>query len=388
MSLKDSLLAASIGATMVSCNHATYQHTLSDKPTTTSHALRLSNNERQEQQFQQNYRYLYNNVSGAWFSFGDEKKIRGALYEVASFSKGREVIANIPSDMSFGSTNFMPLSEYVNKEKGKQEKVVFGEYNFFENSLIMNSDVIEQHVLFNDELLDVKDMMFHELLHAYQKNKGISLQDDKPSVEQLLHAQKLMEAEAAGWNKALELTQLASPQNKYFLRPEEVRDFMKRDLVAEERKMHQECNQSFDEREFKKNDKLYYFQQTLISCRGNYDLAQKKIVGSEIKRLMKDKDYSPEWGEIYDAQAFRIFAVSALLGRVSKNGNQEAYEKMLKYYRQEYGLSPTEISNTLLEQKHRDLIIQMKNDMERNNLYCDVPSRQNMSVQLRKGSQR
>lgn len=113
MALKDTLLVASLGATMVSCNHADFHGFQSEKIKRVPHHLRVSNPETQEQRFQRNYRHLHDNVSGAWFSFGDEKTLRESLYKISSFPMGREIIAGIPPNLEFGSTHFIPNFSYL-----------------------------------------------------------------------------------------------------------------------------------------------------------------------------------------------------------------------------------------------------------------------------------
>ena len=106
MALKDTLLAASLGATMIAGINIEAKETVAP-PITPQQMQTLSPAEIQEMNFQKNYRHLYKNVDGAWFSFGDEKKLRQFLYDIASFPMGRELIAGLPENLEFGSTNFI-----------------------------------------------------------------------------------------------------------------------------------------------------------------------------------------------------------------------------------------------------------------------------------------
>ena len=193
MALKDTLLAASIGATMVAGTHADTPQSVasSTKPAQTRS---MSKAELQEINFKKNYQYLYKNVDGAWFSFGDEEKMRQALYDIGSFSMGREVIAGLPENMEFGSTHFIQFSLY-------------GGFDVIDDSLKMSTRALGKttNMDTNGTFVSVKDVLFHELMHAYQKKQGIILVDQHPSVDEAMHSFKLSEAETAAWNKVLSM---------------------------------------------------------------------------------------------------------------------------------------------------------------------------------------
>ena len=342
MGLRDTLLAASLGATMVAgTNGETTQNVTN--PTTPTQARSISKAERQEMNFKKNYHYLYQNVDGAWFSFGDEKKMRQALYDIGSFAMGREVIANIPENMEFGSANFMPTFETTDENGNTQKDIYGGSYNFISNTLIMNTDILEKEFE-PDSLINATECIFHELLHAYQQQKGISLMD-KPSVDESMHSQKLIEAEAFGWNRALAATR-AFTNGNYYITPHEVKAIMQIDLVDIARHLSEAKGLSFNEQEFKQNDFTYQLQQALIACKGNYDLAQKKVVGQIIKESMTNCK-NKKWQNAYEHQAFEVTKTLSQDGHLSKNGNPAAYQKMLKYYQDQYGLRPSDIQLTL-----------------------------------------
>lgn len=349
MALKDTLLAASIGATMVAGTHADTPQSVasSTKPAQTRS---MSKAELQEINFKKNYQYLYKNVDGAWFSFGDEEKMRQALYDIGSFSMGREVIAGLPENMEFGSTHFIQFSLY-------------GGFDVIDDSLKMSTRALGKttNMDTNGTFVSVKDVLFHELMHAYQKKQGIILVDQHPSVDEAMHSFKLSEAETAAWNKVLSMTTCVSSSSSYFLTPKEVRSLMREDLVSKERQSYKEAGLKFsaeNEKYFKETDSKYLMQQALIACHGNYDLAQKKLVGEEIKKLMNDS-YSL-WSTTYDKQTLNVTEGLCKEGMLSEQGNSVAYQKMLNHYKKNYGLNPQDIANVRLQTKYEDQIAQIK----------------------------
>lgn len=378
MGLKDTLLAASIGATMVSCTNASGQNIQSDRPAEAPQSLHLSNPQTQEQQFQQNYRYLYNHVSGAWFSFGDERTLRDCLHKIGSFPMGREVIAGIPSNMEFNSTNFMPDATYRDANGAIKEDTYGGIYNWRRNELTINTAILDSDSLYYSYRAD---LLFHELLHAYQRHNGIMMLDN-PSIEQSLISQKVIEAEAAAWNDILQATQrvtdshsirMLPAEGPYHLTSQQVRDLMRRDLVAEERTFCHEAGIRFNATEFKKTDPVYRFQQALIACRGDYSAAQRKMVGDRIRERMQEQD--TPWATAYNAQAIRSTLELCRMGRVSKNGNNAAYNRMLRYYQNQYGVSPRDITNINFNPRHREAIDTIRSDMDKYNAYSDTQVR-------------
>ena len=341
MALKDTLLAASIGATMVAGTHADTPQSVasSTKPAQTRS---MSKAELQEINFKKKYQHLYKNVDGAWFSFGDEKKMRQALYDIGSFPMGREVIAGLPENMEFCSSN-MPPFKTTDGNGNTQKDTYGGFYHLFSNVLIMNTDVLGKEFE-SYSLTHPTDFIFHELLHAYQKQQGITLLNN-PSVDESMHSQKLIEAEAFGWTRVLAATRVITNGN-YYMTPYEVKDLMQRDLVGDVRHFFEATGRSFNEQEFKQSDPAYQLQQALIACKGNYDLAQKKVVGQIIKERMtncKDK----QWRDAYEHQAFEVTKTLSQAGQLSKNGDPQAYQKMLQYYQDRYGLTPGDIKLTL-----------------------------------------
>ncbi len=385
MTLKNTLLAASIGATMIAGANTQAKET--EAPLTTPQQMQtLSPAEIQEQRFQQNYQHLYNTVRGTWFSFGDEKLLRDGLHKIGSFPMGRKVIAGIPPNMEFGSTNSMPNATYRNANGTIREDKYGGFYNWRDNKLTINTEILDSDSLYYSCRTD---LLFHELLHAYQRQNGIMMLD-KPSIEQSLISQKVIEAEAAAWNDVLQATQhitddfslrILPADGPYYLTSQQVRDLMRRDLVAEERNNCHDANVSFNATEFKKTDPVYRFQQALIACRGDYSAAQRKMVGDRIRERIKENETS--WATFYNAQAILSTLELCQMGRVSKNGNSAAYNRMLQYYQDQYGVSPRDITRINFNPQHRKAIDTLRSNMDKYNAYCDTQSARKMPVRRR-----
>ena len=377
MALKNTLLAASIGATMIAGENTEAKETVA--PVMTSYqAQSLSPAEIQEMNFQRNYRHLYNHVSGAYFSFGDERELRDSLYKIGSFPMGREVIAGIPPNMGFASTNFMPDATCQDAKGTIQEDIYAGLYNWRDNKLTINTEILDSDSLYYSCRAD---FLFHELLHAYQRHNGIMMLDN-PSIEQSLISQKVIEAEAAAWNDVLQATQritddfslrMLPAEGPYHLTSQQVRDLMRRDLVAEERTLCHETGVRFNATEFKKTDPVYRFQQALIACRGDYSAAQRKMVGDRIRERMQEQD--TPWATAYNAQAIRSPWELCRLGRVSKNGNGAAYNRMLRYYQDQYGVSPRDITRMNFNSRQQEAIDIIRSDMDKYNAYSDTQVR-------------
>lgn len=376
MTLKNTLLAASVGATMVAGTNtrANEEVTPSSAPAQTR---TMSRAEIQEMNFQRNYRHLARNVSGAYFSFGDERELLQGLYKIGSFHMGREVIAGIPKDMAFCSRG-LPNPTYQDPNGNVQEDIYGGRYNWQTNTLEMNTEILDSDSRYYSCRTD---FLFHELLHAYQRQNGIMLLDN-PSIEQSLISQKVIEAEAAAWNDVLQATQritddfslrMLPAEGPYHLTSQQVRDLMRRDLVAEERTLCHETGIRFNATEFKKTDPVYRFQQALIACRGDYSAAQRKMVGDRIRERMQEQD--TPWATAYNAQAIRSTLELCRMGRVSKNGNGAAYNRMLRYYQDQYGVSPRDITRMNFNSRQQEAIDIIRSDMDKYNAYSDTQVR-------------
>ena len=344
MALKDTLRKAS-------------QKSMSQKPIV--YTQFVNQMDVQEAKFQENYRHLYKNVSGAWFSFGDEQQMRRELQNIGSFAMGRKVIAGIDPNLEMGSSNFISGAN--------------GLYSYKQNEVALHTDVTEDYF---------STTMFHELLHAYQEKKGITLTNDYPSIEQCLTAEKIAEAETAAWDKVLYATCILSSSHKYAMTSDDVREIMKKDYVGLQRKTAQDFNIPFDEKEFKKNNVMYRLQQALIESRGNYDEAQRKMVGQEIKRLMNEgehKDTDHQWNHFYNEQAVRNTIYRGEAKKLSQNGNAHAYNKMLKYYHDMYGLSAKDIRAVQLPDHLSEKLSQLRMTMDQEPLQANIQPQSHIS---------
>ncbi|MBQ9738699.1 MAG: hypothetical protein IJV75_04225 [Alphaproteobacteria bacterium] len=382
MALKDTLLAASLGATMIAGTNTEAKETVAP-PIAPQQMQTLSPAEIQEMNFQKNYRHLYKNVDGAWFSFGDEKTLRESLYKISSFPMGREIIAGIPPNLEFGSTHFIPNFSYKDGNGNVQNDTYGGLYNWIDNKLDVNTSFLDSDSFYHALRTDV---LFHELLHAYQRQNGIMMLDN-PSIEQSLLSQKLIEAEAFGWNEVLQTVQritsgsivhFGPSEGAYHLTAQQVKDLMHRDLVAEERKFCKKANISFDEVQFKKKDAVYRFQKALIACRGDYAKAQQRMVGEKIKERMAEENTN--WSNIYNTQAIMVTKKLCNMGKISRTGNKIAYNHMLKYYQNRYNVSFRDVMDLRLTPNQQKAVDILKKDMDKYNAYSDTNRRLGQSI--------
>lgn len=377
MALKDTLLVASLGATMIAGTNTEAKETVAP-PITPQQMQTLSPAEIQEMNFQKNYRHLYKNVDGAWFSFGDEKKLRESLYKISSFPMGREIIAGIPPNLELSSTHSIPSFSYKDGNGNIQKDTYLALYNWLDNKIDVDTSILDSDSSYHALRTD---MLFHELLHAYQRRNGIMMLDN-PSIEQSLLSQKLIEAEAKGWNDVLQETQritsssivlLGPSEGAYHLTTQQVKDLIHRDLVAEERQFCKEANISFDEVQFKKEDAVYRFQQALIACRGDYAKAQQRMVGEKIKEQMAEENTN--WSNIYNTQAIMATCRLCIMGKISRTGNKIAYNHMLKYYQDRYNVSSRDIMDMRLTSNQQKAVDNLKNVMDEYNAYSDTNRR-------------
>lgn len=329
MALKDTLLAASLGATMIAGTNTEAKETVAP-PITPQQMQTLSPAEIQEMNFQKNYRHLYKNVDGAWFSFGDQKELRDILYDIGSFSMGRQVIAGLPEGIKLGSTNFI-----FSYQKA-------GSYNARTNEVKINTRIMDEK---NASLGTMKEFIFHELLHAYQKAQVVP---KNLSVDECIYADKLGEAEAYAWNMVLTATQKCCG-GKYHMTKEQAQQLMKRDIIEEIRSSKEK---DIDTGIYE----VHQLQQSLITCRGNPEKAQKHMVAQIMKSLMNgDELIMPGWNEVYDNQAIHNAKYYSESGQLTTRGNPQGFQKMMDYYQKQYGLTSKDVPLILTQEAQKQI---------------------------------
>lgn len=282
-----------------------------------------------QQVYAYNYKRLYQSASGAWFSFGDEKKMQEALKELARTPYGQNVFANISPRMGLESSNFMP-----NDQAG-----------FFfpaDEKIRLNTNAI-------DGKMPVADL-FHELLHAKQYCLG-EMQTKGFSAGQVTVRALVAEAEAEGWDRMHKVMNQAFGS---FTPPKEaVIQFLGTDLVAKNR---QKQGPSFDEATFKETDPVYRFQQILKSNNGALYRAQRAFVGGEILACMEafsnpnSEDKNQKWKSYYTSQSMSYALQAMKKGHLTLQGNISEFYHHLDRVASEYGVSRGDLTRLNLSQ--------------------------------------
>lgn len=333
MDLKKTMLLAVVGA-LTACEH---QAVNGHYETMTSKSMDLSQSDKQHMKFLKNYNRLYHEVDGAWFSFGDEKQLRKSLTELKSVPMVQKIIAELPEHISIGSTYFLrdDLSGGYSSENGRV-------------------DVASQHISKEEQQrkkgkIITAEVLFHELFHANQDGRGLILLNNV-SMEDIIVSQRLIEAEAHAWTNVLHEIRKASGNNSYHLSQEDIKRFMKKDLIAEEQenliksdlgKMSSRYRENF-----KQENATYCFQRSLIAYHGDLEKACHYMAAQRMRYFLTNQDQ--EWTESYHKQAILMIETVAKKGGLSQNGNQQAYDNMLAYYAKTYGLSSKEMQQVPL----------------------------------------
>ena len=283
-----------------------------------------------QQVYAYNYRRLNGAVSGAWFSFGDEKMMKEALKDLAKTPYGQNMFANISPKMQLESSNFMAED-------------MAGFFISHENKIRVNTNRIKNQ--------KPVALLFHELLHAKQSQLG-EMQTKGYSAGQVMVRALLAEAEAEGWDRMHEV--MHSAFSSYTPTKEAVLSFMQTDLVEKAKKSQ---GTLFDEAVFKNEDPIYRFQQLLKKNNGALYKSQKDFVGGEILTCINafsnpySNDKTASWKAIYTAQAMSYTLQSMQRGYLTVQGNLDGFYQHLDRLSEEYGLSRTDLTRLNLSQE-------------------------------------
>ncbi len=329
MTLKNTLLTLMLSGMVVSCEHGA---TMGYQKSTHSSQPAVAQNNNSQMSFLKNYNHLYKNIDGAWFSFGDEKLIRKALFELKNVPIAQKIIAELPENINIGSTHFL-------------REDLSGAYDNSSQTVNVLSDAISSTPSQKKDKLTVPEILFHELYHAYQDGKGLIL-SDKPSMDEVLISQRLIEAEAHAWTNVLQETRKISSNGTYSASPEDIKNFMKKNIIADKEKemikMGLEKMSPRYKTLFKETDPTYCFQQCLIACRGHVQKASHLMATKRMRYFLNNENQ--EWTESYNKQGLIFIEDFAKKGNLSKNGNAAPFNRMLDYYHKKYGLKTDEMT--------------------------------------------
>ncbi|MBR5130877.1 MAG: hypothetical protein IKV03_06625 [Alphaproteobacteria bacterium] len=285
-----------------------------------------------DEKFDKNFQSLYDNVDGAWFSFGDSERIRDALKELKSVPKFREIVSALPPEIIVGSSHFLAGN-------------LSGAYNPKNKDVNVSSSVIGFDLLDSKkEGHTISEILFHELFHAHQDYKRLIL-NDNPSMFEVVVSQRLIEAEAYAWTDILQEIRKNSSSGTYCLSNKDIQDFMNKDIIlVEKQKLAKERINKVSSHYlnyFKENNPSYCFQQSLKESKGDLDKACHLMAVKRMRYYLSGKDI--DWTQSYYKQGSRFIIGLSQKYKISKEGNEPAFKKLLSYYNKKYGLSEDEM---------------------------------------------
>ena len=251
--------------------------------------------------FQNNFNGLLNNISSNGKMPPKEELLKQALYEIANTEQGRDVISRLPSDMKI---KILPFTVVLN---APLYWVVLGTYSWRNKTISLKASCIKENPS-KIKGKDFKSVLLHELRHANQhalegRDKNFFC---RMSIAENFKANKLCEAETYAWFK----TNLFCEKTfGHWANPtkEKIDAFMKRDLVAEKKKLFGVVpNPFFNENKIKQSP-AYHFQQALRNNNGDVYAAQKHLTGYYMTYLMSDNVGLRDklWQIFYHWQAFQ-----------------------------------------------------------------------------------
>ncbi len=286
------------------------------------------NRETARKAYAYNYRRLQQNISGAWFSFGDESLMKETLAELARTPYGQNVIANLSPRMQIESTR--SFSSDV-------EGVFFSD----QGKVSLNSKTM-------DDKMPIQTL-FHELLHAKQHHLG-EMETKGMSAGQVMVRSLVAEAEAEGWDRLFRVMNQSFKTN----RPdkEQISKFMRMDLLSVAKRKFPNLNEDA----FRKTNPVYLFQQELIEADGNLYQAQKSYVGAEILDCMAafsdpdSRDKNERWKAYYTAQAMDYTTRAMKKGHLTQQGNIQTFHQHLDRVAHEYDIPRASLTRLNLSQ--------------------------------------
>lgn len=285
--------------------------------------------------FQKKLNELLNNIFSNGKISKKEKLLRQTIQEIASTPQGREVISGLPNNMKI---NILSFTDTLIEPAYWS---AFGGYSMQDNRVVLKASLIKGNPS-KTKGLDLKAILIHELRHAYQYALVGASMDVFCTMppKDVFKMNKLEEAETRAWFKTNLLCEKilghwGNPSK------EKISAFMKRDLVAEKKKLLGFLpNPFFNEHKLKQSP-IYILQQALRNNNGDIHAAQKYLVGTHITRLMRDKvDLKDKaWQFIYNGNS--LLAAYCFSRFYVKNNS--IYEQFLKRYQSEYNVKREDI---------------------------------------------
>lgn len=375
-----------------------------------------------DQEFQQHAEKIRKNIIGHPFSIGDERLLKNAFDFIASTKRGRRIIEEVSADTKINSIDipkerqaagfYTPGDDKIaierkyikeHQNEGDEKKMtLFGQEMRIHGSEARVLDIImdsplnfetakkAMNEMKNAKQVDFKavEIIWHELRHAMQDQKGLMLNNENVNVDQKLTAEKLIEAETRAWdivnnityefidmwhlipdtgpqvNKDLEVhTNGTSYSIEGSTLKERLELFKNYDgFKAAQRSVTKTTDDGISfvvESEGNGVDRVFKYGTMLqdnLRKYGDLDLAQRATVGEIIADYMKPKESHQDsyWLNAYNKQA--INRTHFEVGNLSSKGNEALFNKVLEYYEQEYGVAKDKIQHHNIDDSYQEKI--------------------------------
>lgn len=351
MSLKQTLLALSLGGSALTSCSVIQNQPVNDVPpaqpapiTQSVQDQKASTKEQEKLQlptinlspnidaekFHTNFTSLTDSLERVDFGNNKEQKETTiyALHDLAQYEFGQRIIANAPAGIQFRPD----ISPDTNRS---------GTYYDNDNTIELCQNLYEGDYFF------VVDVLAHEMTHGIQNAHGRT-NDYLCSPVQAVVLNKLCEAEA------LSIGSIASAVCDWKLNSSEnIKGFTEYDLIGWYKKNYKD----FNVEDYKKTDPTYLFQQALKTTK-DINLAARITTGQIAKNYIQKNPSKTavSWQTQYDQVA--LDAVKASEGEIYlSNGNTELFNHNVQYYKEQYGLTNSDIKMGL-SQDMEDRFIQ------------------------------
>ena len=272
--------------------------------------------------FQDNYSNLYRQMDDDW---------RPILKEMASSPTGKEIIANMPKNVKVDCDASL-------------EGTTGAAYNFATNTFKF-AKINTDGKTGADGSADPYMCLVHESRHAMQDYLGSSIFGGSRSIKDAAINGMLSEADAHSVANVETIIRDSFKTSKPS--PEQIKAFMKKDLLKEKIPPAVWSRMNADERKeylnSLKNNPDYQLQQALIKNGGNLNKARQQMRQDEFKKYWEKGQLSTT----YEKQALEniIYQVEhgARPGEENKNRVNQIYEQIAK----DHGVSVEEIKKNL-----------------------------------------
>ena len=291
--------------------------------------------------YRSNYERLYQGVSGAWFSFGDERLMRQSLYDLASSTHGKQLFANL-------SSSFSGLSS----TRDFDNPFARGAFFVDQDAIKLKSSAISEYTKFS-----TTRVIAHELLHATQKKMGFTNVDGL-SPKQSVQRGFLCEAEAYSWDGALYMTQQLF--GKLNPSKEEIQKLIDPKSPYGQQKMKEILSNLKEGSKLEGEEILNTLYKNLQKSGGDLYYAQRKAVGVGMCQFMNPRENSfyKDLKRQYENQV--IGNINMDVESLSSKGNEQEVQRYYDYLAKQYGVSRSQLEKGSLSNDLNNQLAQVE----------------------------